>query len=345
MKIGLIARAETARGLGIQTRNFYDHMPVSSTLLVEMPNPDSALDVAGYGENVLRVPVDTRHHTLPEDAVRDWLHTVDVVFSVETTYDWRLPDWAREAGCRTVIQGNPEFYRHHIPAFSGQAQPDEWWWPTSWRPIIELPNGPVMPVPMPDRARTAAVARADEPLRILHVIGKRAHLDRNGTDIIVQSMRGLIRPVIFRVHGLEADLSPDIPRSKRVIYDFQLAETQDRWSMYEGQSLLVIPRKYGGLCLPALEAAACGVAVAMPRFSPNDELAQLLFRTRGTRPTNMACGRIELASMHPHDVSALINDATVEQINEAQDRAYAEVPRWGEWRERYIDELERVASS
>lgn len=344
MRIGLIARAETARGLGVQTRNFFDHMPVASTLLIEMPNPDSTLDVDGYTGEVLRVPVDTRHHTLPEEPVRDWLSTVDVVFSVETTYDWRLPDWAREANARTVIQGNPEFFRHHLPGFQHQAHPDEWWWPTSWRPIPELPAGPVMPVPMPDMPRIAAPSTSDEPLRLLHVIGKRAHLDRNGSDTVVQAMRSMIHPTVLTLHGLEGELWPDLPRSKRVSYRLNLTETADRWSMYVDQSVLVMPRKYGGLCLPALEAAACGVAVMMPRVSPNDELAQLMLRCRGTRPTNLSCGRVEIASVNPMDLSAMLNSLTPDVVNHAQGAAYANVPRWSEWRDLYMARLERITS-
>ena len=70
-----------------------------------------------------------------------------VVFTVETPYDWRLPNWAREAGVKTVVQGNPEFYRNHLASHAHQANPDEWWWPTSWRPIRELPQGTIVPVP------------------------------------------------------------------------------------------------------------------------------------------------------------------------------------------------------
>jgi hypothetical protein len=343
MQIGLIARAETARGLGVQTRNFFDHMPVASTLLVEMPNPDSTLDVDGYTGDVLRVPVDTRHHTLPEDPVRDWLRTVDVVFTVETTYDWRLPDWARDAGARTVIQGNPEFFRHHLPGFQHQAHPDEWWWPTSWRPIAQLPDGPVMPVPMPDRPRVARPASDIDHLHLLHVIGKRAHLDRNGSDTVVQAMRSMVRPTILKLHGLEGELWPDLPRTKRVTYELNMTETSDRWSMYAGQSVLVMPRKYGGLCLPALEAAACGVAVMMPRIAPNVELAQLLLRCRGTRPTNLSCGRVDIASVNPMDLSSMLNALSPDTINQAQDDAYANVPRWADWRPIYLSRLERIA--
>jgi hypothetical protein len=35
-------------------------------------------------------------------------------------------------------------------------------------------------------------------------------------------------------------------------------ERTDYWAVYDDVSLLLLPRRYGGLCLPMQEAAACG---------------------------------------------------------------------------------------
>lgn len=341
MKIGLIARAEVARGLAIQSKNFYDHVPVERVLLVEMPKPDCELGAGWYRErHTTRAPYDDRGHTLPEGLVRDWLVGLDVVLTVETPYDWRLPNWAREVGVKTVVQGNPEFYRNHLASHAHQADPDAWWWPTSWKPIPELPDGPVMPVPM-DRVRRAVLPGS--PLELLHVVGKRAWMDRNGTDTLLNAMRAMLRPVRLGIRSLENDLG-DVPRRRRVTYDLVSKPVEDRWSMYEGRTALILPRKYGGLCLPALEAAASGLAVVMPNISPNGELASILTPIGGTRPTNLSCGTVGLAKVNPHTLAMQIANTTDEQWIEAQQRSWDTVPTWGEWRPRYMEEFEKVCN-
>jgi glycosyltransferase involved in cell wall biosynthesis len=341
MRIGLIARAEIARGLAIQSKNFYDHLPVDSVLLVEMPKPDCDLGLDWYREDhTLRVPYNDFDHTLPEEAVRGWLDGLDVVFTVETPYDWRLPNWAREAGVKTVVQGNPEFYRKHLASHAHQANPDEWWWPTSWRPIRELPQGTIMPVPM-DRVHRAVPP--GDTLELLHVVGKRAWMDRNGTDTLLTAMRAILRPVRLGLHALENDIM-DLPRQRRVTYDVVTQPVVDRWSMYEGRSVLVLPRKYGGLCLPALEAAASGLAVLMPDISPNHELASILTPIGGVRPTNLACGLADIARINPHTLAMQLSQITDEEWVRAQQQSWDTVPTWDEWAPRYMEEFERVCN-
>ncbi len=340
MKLGLIARAETSRGAAIQCKNFYDNMPIERVLRVDMPRPDGPVDKGLY-PGAWPIDYNDQDHTLNENLVRQWLEGLDVVFSVETTYDWRLPRWAREMGVKTVVQGNPEFYRHDQDRHRWQEHPTQWWWPTEWR-INLLPTGKHMPVPMPDRPRVNGNP-SDRPLRVLHVQGKKAWMDRNGTQVFADALRVCRQRVHATMYGLLGEL-PYIENRDQVTYDRFPDGIADRWAMYEGQDLLVIPRRYGGLCLPALEAAACGVAVAMPAVSPNDELAQLTFQPRGFLHMDLACGALQTADTNHMDLAAFIDDMarTPSAVIAAQARAYETVPRWSTWRQRYLDALEAL---
>ncbi len=304
MKIGLIARCEVARGIAIQSKNFYDHMPVDRVLLVRMPRPDCA-EAPEWYSNRTEVAYDPRLHQLDEQAVRKWLEGLDVVFTVETPNDWRIPGWCREAGVKLVIQGNPEFVRHGRKGFEGMEHPDEWWWPTSWR-TSHLPLGRLVPVPMPDVTPVRRV-RNYTTLRLVHVVGKRAFGDRNGTDIVMKAMRFVQRrDCTLDVYGLDGSLGAVEPGTRakvRLHHD----GVPDRWSLYADQDVLVMPRRYGGLCLPALEAAACGLAVMMPDCSPNAELASILVAPRRTTPIDLACGRIDAVEVAPRDLAAAID--------------------------------------
>lgn len=347
MKIGLIARCEYARGAAIQSKNFYDHMPVDRVLLVRKQAID--LDCEERPEwypGATHVTYDHLRHELPMDEVVDWMRGLDVIFSVETTYDWRLPDWARTHGVRTVIQGNPEFYRHDQAEYP-YAHPDVWWWPTPWR-IDRLPPGRLVPVPMPDGEPSA---RTEGEVNFLHVIGKRAYADRNGTDVVLNALRSIDEPCDFTIHGFghemrESDVRSAIPINCPVRLHFHEVGVEDRWSMYRDQSVLVLPRRYGGLCLPALEAAACGVAVSMPACSPNDVLAVDLFSARGDGYLNLACGRVPTADTDFRDLGAHLTDLArhPDHVRILQKAQRSAAPFWSEYRQVYMDELEMAVS-
>lgn len=341
LKIGLIARSEYARGLAIQSKNFYDHMPVDRVLLIHMPNPDCALRDDWYPNATVMDSLPG--HTLNQDKVMGWMNGLDVVFSVETPYDWDLPNWARWIGVKTVIQGNPEFVRHGQPEYDHFAHPDEWWWPTSWR-TNRLPPGRVMPVPMPDCPVSAAPAY-DGPLRIYHIAGKRAYADRNGTDIFIDMLRALQPDIQVTVHGLEHSL-PTIQPVRDLHIEVENIGVPNQWDMHTGQHVLVMPRRYGGLCLPALEATASGVAVVMPDISPNSELAPILVPSMPGRRLRLAAGEAVSADVHHYalaqEINALANDR--DKLLHMQQTAYRMTPRWSEWAPKYMQAFEELCA-
>lgn len=354
MKIGLIARCEYARGIAIQSHNFFEHMPVDRVLLVRKQAIDLDCDERPeWYPGATEVTYDHINHRLPQVEVMEWLEGLDVVFTVETPYDWRLPDWARNMHVRTVIQGNPEFYRHDqvqqmVDAYNYKAHPDAWWWPTPWR-TDRLPTGRVVPVPMPD---CPTIARTDGEVNFLHVVGKRAFEDRNGTDIVINALRSIEEPCDFTINGFGWELDPGQIRASvgfgsPVRLHINEAGVEDRWSMYRDQSVLVLPRRYGGLCLPALEAAASGLAVSMPACSPNDVLAADLYSARGDRHIALACGPVASADTDFRELGLHLTDLArnPEHVRTLQKIQLAAVPRWSDYRDVYIEELERVCNS
>lgn len=343
MKIGLIARCDARRGLAIQSHGFYENLPVDRVLLVRMPRPVCE-EKPEWFPGATEVRYNDQTHTIDEEIAREWMRGLDVVFAVETPYHWQLPNWAREMGIKTVIQGNPEFYRHGTPGHENSAQPDCWWWPTTWR-LDKLPAGRVVPVPMPYRRRTAADPEQG-PLSVAHVVGMLAHADRNGTEIVASAVAGIRAQVHLSMYSLEGVL-PEMRRNPRVTIEGAPMGVEDRWSMYEGQHLLVLPRRYGGLCLPALEAAACGVAVLMPNCAPNHELASLFIEPRRHRSLALPCGTIQAAEVNHVDLSRQLDHLArnMDEIAAAQSASYESVLRWPVAAGMYVDELERVCNS
>jgi glycosyltransferase involved in cell wall biosynthesis len=307
-RVGLIARADN-RGIGFQTWEFFRHMQPDKTLLVLLNDPKWPEDVGRYrGDHIYPVTLvgKARHYETDERQVRKFLEDLDVVFAVETLYDWRIADWARQMGVRTVVQANPEFWNHHHD--HNRPLPDQVVWPTDWMlDHEEIPNGPVIPVPCVERPNTAADPD-DDVLRVLHVAGHAAAGDRNGTSDFTEMLPSLrAAPIVVTIIGQDGVL-PEIRKvAPGVTLDLRPDGVLDRWEMYRNQHLVVLPRRYGGLCLPALEAMASGCAVLMPDCSPNEMWPGPRIRARRGRMHRAPFGFIQTYGVHPLEMAQAVD--------------------------------------
>lgn len=320
LALGLIARCDS-RGIAHQTEEFFRHMKPDKTLVVRFDDPAWPEDPQRFhGRNVAHTASHIRHRRLTQRHVRDFVDGLDVVFTVETVYDWRLIDCAREAGARVVIQGNPEFYIHHRhPEWDG---PDRWVWPTPWMlDHPDIPDGTILPVPCVRRPVTAASPQGDGPLRILHVAGHAAAGDRNGTIDFCEAVGALSTRVHVTIIGQDGILPAIRPRPNVTVETIPNG-VEGRWSMYHDQHLVVLPRKYGGLSLPALEAMSCGCAIIMPDTSPNEIWPGPRIPARKGRLHRSPFGHIETVGVHPVQLAS-----EIDRLNRDRDALAAEMAR------------------
>lgn len=261
MKVGLIARGED-RGLGIMTWEVYRNLQPDRTILVDM----GAL-ARGFRTHRSRFPdaqvADFSPGHLQEDQVRSWLRGLDVVYSAETFYDWRLVEWARAEGVRTVLHVMPEFYRHGREAL---PHPDAVWAPTTWMLDTLPPDTPVVPVPVAtDRFQPRVRGEAGV---FLHVAGHRAAADRAGTVTLLRALRFVTAPMEVLMVTQDVRL-PQSTVKRCVTLRTATRQRGDYWATYDRGDVLVSPRRYGGLSLPHNEAAAAGLALVLPDVDPN----------------------------------------------------------------------------
>lgn len=269
MRIGLIVRGED-RGLGVQTWEAWRHLRPEATLLVDMG------DLArGFPSHPERFPGATvakfdGHRFEDVDLVRDWLAHLDVVYTAETVYDWRLCDWARAAGTAVVVHTNPELHRL-VEARDG-IEPTMWWNPTDWHMDLLTDGGwtraPVVEMPMPvalDRFPSKLVPAKDRPT-FLHVMGHRAMADRNGSSVVARTLRRVRAGQSWVLRSQDPKGFGALKTDADVIV---VEPETNYWDLYGGADVLVMPRRYGGLCLPVQEAMAAGLAVVMSDCSPN----------------------------------------------------------------------------
>jgi glycosyltransferase involved in cell wall biosynthesis len=354
VKLGVIVRCDQ-RGLAHQSTEFWEHMGRPRALVVTMDEDQWPEEPGRFGNDSVVVSSNLSQNLnergLDERRCRKFLEGLDVVFAVETVYDWRFIDWARDMRVKVVIQGNGEFAaHHHHPEWT---HPALWAWPTPWL-IDELEtlgyNSRVVPVPIPDREQTAADPESDT-LNVLHVIGKQAAGDRNGTLEFIEAVASLRQKVNVRI-VTQGDRLPRTEvrhRNGTVNVEVITGGVADRWEMYEGMHMLISPRKYGGLHLPALEAMATGMAVMMTDCSPNEIWPGPRLKARKGRIQRSPFGKIQTQTTHPIDIASTIDSfarnrkALADEMEQA--RWWASHNRWDDLREMvYTPLFEEITS-
>lgn len=324
MRVGLIARSES-RGLGNQTFEFYRHVKPAKVLLIEMARD------AGYPTHPEWYPGATVlpfHSELDLVRVRDWLADLDVVYSAETFYDWRIVGIAHELGVGTVCHVNPEFYKHHS---NDDPHPSAWWSATPWR-LEHLPAGTrVVPMPIP-LDRFVPAPECEGPVRWVHVIGKRAVHDRNGTEFLWNALRRTRFPhdvVVYAQHPRK--VTP--PRLQPNVALTVSEGPEDYWELYDGRDALVMPRRYGGLCLPVLEAMGAGLGVLMSDMEPQRSCWPVeTVPVLPGRVFDMPGGQVEVGSMSPHRLAEAMDrwsaDPGLVRKAQAESRVFASANSW-----------------
>lgn len=293
MKIGMIVRADHT-GLGNQTWEAWRHIQPYRTLVV-LPSKGAGANLPQHTDRYTGPGVlTTKWSPDPPRRLRqwavDWLAESDIVYSAETFYDPTLCRQLDDRGVATVLHANPELY-------DGEEQSTDVWLPTSWLVDLVASKTNTEPIVMPMPAPTDRAIRRepDMPRRIVHPTSV-AMGDRNGGAAVMRA----ITYVIGRNHNVTFDpVGPTtkwVPKSRTV---------DDWWERDAGAWMSIIPRRYGGLCLPALEAMAAGVPVLMPDVSPQnrDWPAVVTFPTnKRANPMNMKGGRIAINAPQPASV-------------------------------------------
>lgn len=354
MRIGLIARADQ-RGIGYQTREFMRHMHPERVMVVKMQDSPWETDLSEFPADSLVVDFhpnpdtpNTERLSIADDDLCAWLAELDVLFAVETLYDWRICHMARSVGCKTVVQGNPEFYLHGLAPWNVRPHPDAWWWPTDWLWDRLPAESRVVPVPVPDDAPHLARDPHAGSLVVSFVVGHQAWRDRAGVLVMQDAVRLLSPEIVVKVYcqdpELPVDLQADRKRDSNVMV--HTGGVADRWEMYAGSHLLIAPRRYGGLSLPTQEAMAAGLAVAMPDGSPNRTWPVVPLQTMRGNAIHTQGGPVPHLVVNGEEVVRVLHELNQRrdllEIHQRRARTWAETHSWAALRPTYIDEFARV---
>lgn len=307
MRLGIIARSDNT-GLGNQTRE-----------LVNMLKPDKVMVINSMSFNKNKQHPEwykgydcyhVRGFPKPHD-IDPFLKDLDVVLSCETFYNNSFVDLAKRKNVKTILQYNYEFLDYlQRPEM---MLPDVLLAPSLWgfEAVTEAfgAKSRVIHLPPPTTHEVFAKVKANNLSkgyqRLLHVGGKAAHLDRNGTNTIIEMLRHS-RADYQIVIKTQSPLNLNKTDS-RLSIDTNSPENKE--DLYDGFDAMVLPRRYAGLCLPMNEALLSGLPVFMTDISPNNKVLPKEWLVPSQKTTEFkARTMIDVYEADPKLLAKLVDD-------------------------------------
>lgn len=326
MTYGLIARGDRS-GIAVQTLELARHVAPQRTLVVDLGERGRGpTNLLGYEGDV---QITSKGYPTAEEMA--WLAECRTVFTVECAYGQSARRALVRTGGRLIVQANPELWT----PWEYRGVNVQVVLPTTWEAGRFPLETPVLPVPV---ARDRLPDRALTEVRTIYHPSAAAMLDRNGTEIVRAALEHCRSSFTLAVSGPEAPDEPTMVGSVRVI---GTAPQRDYWRVYEGMDAIVIPRRYGGLCLPAQEAASLCLPIVMPDLAPQRDWLHpdLAIRVIGTRGYHMKGGRYEVNDSDPEHLAKILDRLVLDHslVAEAHARSASlglELD-WRRWRRAY----------
>lgn len=344
-KLGMIVRMDRT-GLGYQTRN-----------LARMLNPDRLLviDSTGFNKNQQfpnwyegKTGMIVKGFPKNRDIVT-FSRGLDAILTCETAYNNYLYTLAKSRGIRTYCQPNHEFGDHLV---SKITLPTKFFMPSFWH-LEEwqerFGNVVYLPPPTDDgdfaEARRLNMERKGK-VRFVHIVGRQAVHDRNGTDDIIEALKHCKEDFELEIRS-QKPLDRDTASLSDERLTFDISDHSEQDSLYKDADVLLMPRRYGGLCLPMNEALMSGLPVVMTDISPNNRALPSEWLVPATQRTSfMARTMVEVYQTDPLELAKKIDEfakkkrsGILKEQNKAYDIAKKQYSFWA-LKQKYIQEME-----
>lgn len=241
---------------------------------------------------------------IPDEQSCRWLlSNIDVLYVVETPLNWEIFRWAKEMNVKTVLNYNYEFLEYFQRAV---PKPDLLLAPSKWNIGSVRQFGKVKYLPVPiatDKIRKREITQART---FLHVVGHKAHKDRNGTEIVRESIRYV--------------------KNKNIqikIHDQSKQELQEYADLYNEGDVLLMPRRYGGLCLTIQEAAAAGMPSIVGEHDPYAQEPCTVTIPSNKHEQLKLKANVDSYHCSPRELARMIDNLSSGSIEQLSEKAYS----------------------
>ena len=322
MKLGIVVRADDT-GLGNQTHELVKMLDPDRILLIDSSTFHSKNNqhYEWYeGRNVVVSKGFPDNKTLLK-----FFDGLKVVISCETFYNKNFVILARKKRIKTILQYNFEFLDHL--SNDNLVLPDVLLAPSLWRfDEVEEKFGSrclvtYLPPPTDEKLfNKNKDINKKRSNRLLHVGGKAAIYDRNGTNSVIDMLKYSKQD--YQVI-LKSQTALDINSSDERIVISQGNEI-NREDLYSGYDAMILPRRYAGLCLPMNEALMSGLPVFMTDISPNNLILPKEWLARSEFVKDfMARVGVKLYNSDPESLAEIVDNYFVKKdLSKDKERAY-----------------------
>lgn len=321
MKIGIVVRADDT-GLGNQTRELVKMLEPERVLLIDSSrfhnrNPQN---YEWYkDQNVIK------SYGMPDNrALMRFLPGLDVAISCETFYSKNFVTFARKKKVKTILQYNFEFLENL--SNDQLVIPDVFLAPSLWRfdEVVEKFGNRALVTHLPPPTDESLFKNNKDVNKkrsgkLLHVGGKAAIYDRNGTNSVIEMLK-------YSKQDYELTIKSQTKvetECKDERLNISTGNEKNREDLYLGYDAMILPRRYAGLCLPMNEALLSGLPVFMTNISPNNEvLPKQWLADSNFVKTFMARVGIDLYEADPERLAEIV-DTYFSQKNMSRDKEKA----------------------
>lgn len=305
-RVGVIVRADLT-GLGVQSRNWVRLLKPHKVIMI---------DSRPFNNN-------EQHHEWYKEYdplliygfIQNWqidiiLKDIDVLLTFEIPYNYELIKVAKQRGIKTIIQNNWEFTDYlqnpNLP-FPDLLVNHSYWHLNDqkalWPEITEYCATPVF-LGDYDSIYQQNLERTGKK-RFLHVAGRKTHEDRNGTQDLLEAVKLIPKDVDFELVIKAQTAEFDNIDDPRVTIDRN--SPVDEKELYRDFDAVIMPRRYGGACLPMTEALSAGLPVIMNIIEPNSRVLPPYWLVPSEKKTAfMARTMIEVWSAIPKELAETI---------------------------------------
>lgn len=268
----IIARADLT-GLGIQSRNWVRLLNPHKVIVINSrPFNNNEQHFEWYNRpNAYRVD-----GFVKTGEINSILKDIDVLLTFEIPYNYQLISAARSRGIKTIIQNNWEFTDYlrqpELPLPDLLVNHSYWHLDDQkklWSHIADYCPTPIF-IEDYDEIMLENMNKNLAKRRFLHIAGRKTHEDRNGTNDLLEAVK--LIPAEYKFELVIKTQTADIGDTSDPRITIDKTSPVDEKELYRGFDAMIIPRRYGGACLPMNEALASGMPVIMTDIDPNNKI-------------------------------------------------------------------------
>jgi len=313
IRIGLVARAD-ATGLGNQSQDWVNNLPaISKILLVWGELPFSPNEFEG------REVIIAEQGMPSVEEIKNFIKDIDVLMAIETPYNWNIFKMAKEAGVKTVLAPNYEFFLHTIP-----EEPDLYLCYNSL--TLDYIPEPKVYLQQPLDRKQFEFKERKEAKTFLFNNGNGGVLGRNSLSEFIQAIPLVKSDVKFVIHSQVPFDTINDSRVETKIGNFSLAE------IWKEGDVFVHLRKFGANSLPIQEAMSLGMPILGVDRKPENLFLpkELLVKPEQTMPIRIREDLIEIEAsiISPVKIAEKIDEIANTDISKYSKMMDAQAKEW-----------------